>query len=252
MDLTGHPDGDPARVGGAVVDVGTGTWAALGVVSALLQRERDGKGRRVQVTMLGAAISYLMHHLVSIRLTGVEPKRLGTAQHNFAPYQAIQSSDGMVMIGVNSNSMWRRAAAALGVPELADDERFATNVVRRANRVELVGQLEMAIAATPAATVVGRLMAASVPASVIRPIGALVDDPQLEALGLWGYTSSGAALPRTPVSDPTVAVGDVPRIGEHTLSVIEEVGIEGELLDVLLAVLPVGETSSRADEKELA
>jgi CoA:oxalate CoA-transferase len=236
MDLTGHPDGDPARVGGAVVDVGTGTWAALGVLAALLQRQRDGKGRRVQMTMLGTAVSYLMHHLVSTRLAGVEPKRLGTAQHNFAPYQAIRAADRMVMIGVNSDGMWRRAAAALGAPHLAEDPRFLSNAVRTAHRDELIAELESAIRTVPAATVVDRLMAASVPASAVRPISALVTDPQLDALGLWGNTSTGVPLPRTPAADANWPVGDVPRTGAHTLAILLELGIGGEDLADALAV----------------
>jgi crotonobetainyl-CoA:carnitine CoA-transferase CaiB-like acyl-CoA transferase len=251
MDLTGYPDGDPARVGGAVVDVGTGAWAAIGVLAALLQRQHDGEGRRVQMTMLGTAVSYLMHHLGSTRLAGVEPKRLGTAQHNFAPYQAIRAADRMVMIGVNSDGMWRRTAVALGAPDLADDVRFQNNVARNANRDELIAELESAIEAMPAMTVVDRLTAASVPASVVRPIGDLVDDPQLTALGLWGNTSTGVSLPRTPVADPNWPVGDVPRAGEHTRSILRELAIDGEEFATLLEASAVDLHPDRKGDKEL-
>ena len=229
MELTGYPDGDPARVGGAVIDVGTGAWAALGVVAALMQRQRDGRGQRVQMTLLGTAVGYLMHHLTSARLAGVEPKRLGTAQHNFAPYQAIKTADRMVMVGVNSDGMWRRAAAALGVPGLADDERFRTNVGRIAYRDELISELESALEKIPSETVVNRLMSASVPASVVRPISALVDDPQLEALGFWGRTPSGVPLPRTPVGDSGHGFGDVPPVGAHTVEILREFGVSDQV-----------------------
>ncbi|MEQ3549742.1 CoA transferase [Pseudonocardia nematodicida] len=228
MDLTGHPDGDPARVGGAVVDVGTGTWAALAVVAALLQRERDGRGRRVETTMLGTAIGFLMHHLVSARSAGVAPRRLGTAQHNFAPYQAVRAADRMVMIGVNSDAMWRRAARALGVPELTDDVRFATNEARLAHRAELIAGIEAATTAVPADTLLDRLVAATVPASVVRPIEDLATDVQLDALQVWGTTSSGTPLPRTPVADNGHRIGDVPRVGEHTHDVLRGLGLSGE------------------------
>ena len=251
MELTGHPDGDPARVGGAVVDVGTGTWAALGVLAALMQRQRDGRGRRVQLTMLGTAIGYLMHHMVSTRLAGVHPKRLGTAQHNFAPYQSIRAADRMVMVGVNSDAMWRRAAEGLRVPDLADDERFRTNDARNAHRVELIDELEAAVSTVPAATVVDRLMAVSVPASVVRPIGDLVDDPQLDALGVWGRTSTGVSLPRTPIAETQGDIGDVPRAGEHTLTILRELGVDGEALDELLETVAVELHPNRTGDKEL-
>lgn len=224
MELTGYPEGEPARVGGAVVDVGTGTWAALGVVAALLQRERDGRGRRVQMTLLGTAMGYMMHHLLSARLAGVEPKRLGTAQHNFAPYQAIRAADGMVMIGVNSDPMWRRAAVALGAERLIEDPRFIDNGSRNHHRAELIAEIEACIAELSAEAVVDRLMDATVPASAVRSIGSLVQDAQLEAMGLWGTTPSGVPLPRTPVADTRVPVGEVPRLGEHSAAILAEIG----------------------------
>ena len=230
MELTGYPDGEPARVGGAVVDVGTGTWAALGVVAALLQRERDGRGRRVQMTLLGTAIGYMMHHLLSARLAGVEPKRLGTAQHNFAPYQAIRAADGMVMIGVNSDPMWRRATLALDAEHLMEDPRFVDNGSRNRHRPALIAEIEACIAQMPADMVVERLMQATVPASVVRSIGSLVEDAQLEAMGLWGTTSSGVALPRTPVADPRVPIGEVPQLGQHSESILAEIaGGDGQV-----------------------
>lgn len=252
MDLTGHPDGDPARVGGAVIDVGSGVWAALGVVAALMQRTQDGLGRRIETTMLGTAISYLMHHLTSVRLAGVEPQRLGTAQHNFAPYQAIRSADRMVMIGVNSDRMWQRAASALGVPELGVDPRYQSNHARNAHRADLIADIEAATARIPASEVVDRLVAVSVPASVVRPIGALAHDPQLEALKLWGTTSAGISLPRTPVADPAWSIGDVARLGEHTISVLTEMGLGGDDVDSLLAAHAVETDSTRIGDREPA
>ncbi|WP_235735651.1 CaiB/BaiF CoA transferase family protein [Nocardioides alcanivorans] len=231
MELTGYPDGEPARVGGAVVDVGTGTWAALGVVAALLQRERDGRGQRVQMTLLGTAIGYMMHHLLSARLAGVEPKRLGTAQHNFAPYQAIRAADGMVMIGVNSDPMWRRAAVALGAERLIEDPRFADNASRNRNRLELIAEIEACISQVPADVVVERLMGATVPASAVRSIGSLIGDAQLEAMGLWATTPSGVPLPRTPVADPTAPIGEVPLLGEHNQAILAEIADSDGLVD---------------------
>ena len=233
MHLTGYPDGDPARVGGAVIDVGTGMWSALGIMGALLQRQRDGCGRQVPVAMLGTAVGFLMHHLTSTRLAGVEPQRLGTAQHNFAPYQAVRTADQMGMLGINSDAMWVRAAAMLGGAPLGSDPRFATNGARMANRVELIAALERLTVALPAAEVVARLTRADVPASVVRTLGALATDPQLDALGLWGTTARGSVLPCTPVADVNVSISDVPSVGEHTRLILRSLGLSESEMDGL-------------------
>ncbi len=92
MDLTGYADGAPARVGGSVIDVGTGMWAAVEILAALLQRQQTGRGSLASTAMLGTATSFVMHHLASVWMAGVTPHRQGTAQHNFAPYQAIKAA----------------------------------------------------------------------------------------------------------------------------------------------------------------
>ena len=225
MHLTGYPDANPARVGGAVIDVGTGMWGALGILGALLQRQQDGCGRQVPVTMLGTAVGFMMHHLTSTRLAGVEPQRLGTAQHNFAPYQAVRTADQMVMLGINSDAMWLRAATILGNAELGRDPRFATNAARMKNIAELVVAIELLTEMLPADEVVARLTKANVPTSVVRTLGALAVDPQLDALGMWGTTARGSILPRTPVADVSRTIGDVPRPGEHTRSILRGLGL---------------------------
>jgi len=241
IDLTGYPDAPPSRVGGAVIDVGTGVWAALGIVAALMQRAADGRGRLVPVTMLGTGIAYLMHHLTSVRLTGVVPTRIGTAQHNFAPYQAIQAKDRMVMVGVNTDQMWRRMATAIGREELADDPRFATNPDRIRNRDELIAEIEAAIAEVEADAVMESLMERGIPVSVVRPIDQVAEDPQLEAAGLWGRTPDGKPLPRIPIPDCGPELGGVAAPGEHTRAILGELGHGDSEVDRLLAERVVAE-----------
>jgi len=226
MDLTGHPDGPPSRVGTAVIDVGSGMWAALAVLGALLQRAADGQGREVETTMLGTAVGFLMHHLAAVRLAGSVPQRLGTAQHNFAPYEAFEAADRPVMVGVSNDGMWGRMRDALDV---ADDPRFATNDDRVANRAELVAALEAAAAALPAAEVVKRLAASGVPATVVRTVDELAADPQLDALGLWGRTPEGFALARAPVAGAAGDLGAVPACGAHSAAILEEIGLGPEI-----------------------
>lgn len=235
MDLTGYPDGDPCRVGTAMLDVGTGMWAALAVVARLLGAERSSRGGRVQATLFGTAVGYLMHHLVAAGLAGALPRRLGTAQHNFAPYQAIHTSDRMVMVGVNSDRMWQRFCAAIESPSLGADTRFTHNVGRLEGRDELIAAVEAVTSRLPAADLVRRLGLAGIPAAEVRPVEALLDDRQVDALGLWGVTAEGHAVPRIPVDDALSDVGAVPRVGQHTTGALTALGMTDDQIARLAA-----------------
>lgn len=228
MDLTGRPDGEPNRVGAAVIDVGTGMWTAIAVLGALLDRRAGGGGRRVQATMLGTAASFLAHHLASVRLAGVVPHRLGTAQHNFAPYECVRASDRPVMVGVNSEDMWRRFCEAVDDGRLAGDARFADNRGRVEHRGALVAQIEALTCGLTADELVGRLTAAGIPAAVVRGVADLAADPQLDALRLWGTTREGWPVTRIPVEGTREDVGPVASLGEHTAAVLAELGLAGE------------------------
>jgi crotonobetainyl-CoA:carnitine CoA-transferase CaiB-like acyl-CoA transferase len=223
MDLTGHPDGDPSRVGAAMIDVGTGMWAAIAILAALSHPDPDRRGGRVQATMLGTAVSFLQHHLAAVRLAGSVPTRLGTAQHNFAPYQAVHTRDRLVMVGVNSDRMWQRFCAAVEDDgRLGDDPRFAGNAARIEHRDALIGRIEELTSRLGADELVERLSASGIPASAVRPVNDLADDPQLSALGLWGVTDEGHPLPRIPVDAAGAALGAIPRLGQHTAQVLAE------------------------------
>jgi CoA:oxalate CoA-transferase len=235
MDLTGHPGADPSRVGAAMIDVGTGMWAAIGILAALAIPDRERRGGRVQATMLGSAVAFLQHHLAAVRLAGSTPTRLGTAQHNFAPYQALHTRDRMVMVGVNSDRMWARFCAAVEDDgRLADDPRFGSNAARVEHREAMVARIEELTSRLGADELVKRLTAAGIPASAVRPVTDLAYDPQLSALGLWGVTDEGHALPRVPVDGAGQALGAIPALGQHTEAVLTELGI-GDVNDLVEA-----------------
>jgi CoA:oxalate CoA-transferase len=174
------------------------------------------------------------HHVTAARLVGATPQRLGTAQHNFAPYEAIRAADGLVMVGVNSDRMWRRFCEAVGCPALADDDRYRSNAGRLAHRSAMVADIECATADHPAKDLVDRLSAAGIPASQVRPVTALVDDPQVDALGLWGHTADGLTVPRVPTDTAAVALGSVPRLGQHTADVLQTSGLSQDEIDELV------------------
>jgi CoA:oxalate CoA-transferase len=227
LNLTGHPDQEPARVGTGVIDFGTGMWAVIGILSALLDREHTGRGSVVEGTLLGTAAAFMVHHLASIALAGVVPKRLGTAQHNSAPYEAIEARDGLVMVGIANDGLWRRFMRLVDDGRLAGRPEFATNADRVANRGLLIAQINALTCHRDAGELVAALESEGIPASVIRDIGTLPDDPQFKAMDLLPTWSDGLKLPVVPIriDDRRVDTdAEVPVLGQHTVTVLASVG----------------------------
>src|SRR6476619_6034003 len=142
MSVTGEAESPPVRVGVSLIDLGTGVWAALGVVAALYERERTGTGRTLEVSLYETALSLLSYQLVCYLGTGVVPRREGSAFSQIAPYQVFPTRDGELMIVAGNDKLFRALCEELGVPELATDERFLTNPLRVANRSALLALLE--------------------------------------------------------------------------------------------------------------
>jgi crotonobetainyl-CoA:carnitine CoA-transferase CaiB-like acyl-CoA transferase len=254
MDLTGYPGQPPARVGTGLVDFGTGMWAALGVLAALLDAERDGarqgahrhgarqgahrhgarqgaegngarRGADVSATLFGTAVGFLMHHLASVELAGVVPARIGTAQHNTAPYEAIAAADGLVMVGVTGPALWQAFCTAIGDPDLAADPRYADNGKRVAARAELHERIETVTRTMTTAALADRLTGAGVPCSPIRDVAALAADPELAATGLWQESAHGrtAVIPLAVDGATADGAAPAPALGEHTDRVLAAV-----------------------------
>jgi crotonobetainyl-CoA:carnitine CoA-transferase CaiB-like acyl-CoA transferase len=236
LNLTGEPDGPPVRVGTGLIDMGTGMWAALATVAALRQREVTGEGARVSATLLGTAVGFLFHHLASIELAGVVPGRLGTAQHNTAPYEAIPASDGFVMVGAANETLWQRFCDALHDDgRLRDSPLFATNADRVRNRgrlVELAGELAADLTTDELAA---RFEKAGVPASAVRDTAELLTDPQVHAMELlapWGEHRLGV-LPVSVDGQMSTLDGSLAALGADGRDVLTGLGVPGERIDEL-------------------
>lgn len=137
MSLTGDPDGEPFRAGISVFDVMAGLHATIGVLSALHDRERTGEGQHVEVNLLSSALSGLVNHSSAVVAGGVVPFRMGNSHPSVFPYEPLPCADGDLIVTAGNDTQFARLAEALGVPELATDERFARNADRTANREEL-------------------------------------------------------------------------------------------------------------------
>ncbi|TWP33052.1 CaiB/BaiF CoA transferase family protein [Leekyejoonella antrihumi] len=189
MSITGETDGEPMKVGVALVDVLTGKDAVIGILAALSARARTGTGEHVEVNLLSSLLGSLANQASSYLATGVNPSHLGNAHPSIAPYQTLRCQDGLLAVTCGNDAQFARLADEAGRPELAADPRFATNPERVAHRAELVTELELALSVADAASWSERLTQAGVPAGKVGDIG------------------SGIALARRLGLGPTVHVG---------------------------------------------
>jgi crotonobetainyl-CoA:carnitine CoA-transferase CaiB-like acyl-CoA transferase len=217
MSVTGEPGGRPLKVGAALVDMVCGLHAAVGVLAALRARERDGSGQRVEVSLMDSALAGLLNQASGYLDAGVVPGRLGNRHPSIAPYETLRAADGELAVAVGNDSLYARLCEVLARPDLAADERFATNAGRLEHRDELVTALEAALAAAPAAEWVRRLTAAGVPAGPINDVAeafAFADELGLDPVD----ETDGVRTVRPPLrlgATPARVARRPPRLGEH-------------------------------------
>ena len=218
-----------------MIDQGTGTWAALGVLAALLERERTGEGCVVDVSLYETAIGYIGYHLAGYLADGTVPTGEGTRFPMVAPYQVLATRDGELMVAGGNDRLYRAICSVLGLPELVGDPRFATNADRVRNRDELVALLEERLATDDAATWHERLTAAGVPAAPVADTRDVAESAQTEALGHPPATRAPthpdltlAALPVSFDRERALHRSAPPDVGEHSAEVLREVGYTDE------------------------
>jgi crotonobetainyl-CoA:carnitine CoA-transferase CaiB-like acyl-CoA transferase len=170
MAVTGEPDGRPLKVGAAVVDLVCGLLAANGIQAALVERARTGRGRHVEVSLMDSALLSLLNQGFAWVAGGVRPGRRGNRHPSIVPYETYETADRPLAIAAANQRLFARLCEALGLPELADDERFATNAARVEHADELATCLEEVLRREPAEHWVSVLQAVSVPVGPINEV----------------------------------------------------------------------------------
>jgi crotonobetainyl-CoA:carnitine CoA-transferase CaiB-like acyl-CoA transferase len=222
MSITGPAGGEPTKVGVALVDVLTGLYATTGILAALQERARTGRGQRVEVSLLGSALASLVNQASSFLCTGTPPRAMGNRHPSITPYETLATADRPLVVAVGNDGQFVRLCRALGRDELAADPRFATNASRVTNRDELAALLEEALAARGAADWVAALAETGVPCGLVNDVGEAF--ALAERLGLEPVAAAGGipqvANPIRLSSAPASYRLAPPALGEHTAEVL--------------------------------
>ena len=227
VSLTGSPAA-PAKVGVSIADIGSGLYAYSSILAALLQRERTGRGQRIDISMFECLAEWVMPPLYSWQGTGRIPTRAGMRHNMVVPYGAYACADGSVNFAIQNEREWRRfCEQVLEMPALADDELYAGNGTRLKNRASLEALIETVFSGYTREEVLARLEEAGIASGAVNDVAQLAAHPQLQARGRWAQvdTQAGpiaALLPPHNLANAPSRMGRVPALGEHTEEILRE------------------------------
>ncbi|WP_404416061.1 CoA transferase [Vreelandella aquamarina] len=254
MSLTGQPDdlpgGGPVKIGVALTDIFTGLYAANGILAALYARDKQDaanrEGTHIDMALMDVQVGVLANQALNYLTSGNVPQRLGNAHPNIVPYQAFDTADGYMILAVGNDGQFQRLCAVLERPELAQDERFATNDARVSHREQLIPELQAVLATRGSDKWLAALESVGVPAGPVNTLDRVFDDPHVRAREL-----------KQPLTHPQSANGKVdlvnnpirfngvqmsaqtapPTLGEHTDSVLkEQLGLDNTQIEGLKAL----------------
>ncbi|HEY8418099.1 MAG TPA: CoA transferase [Limnochordales bacterium] len=228
MSVTGEPDGVPMKVGVAWVDILCGLYATIGIQAALRAREQTGRGQYLDVSLWDAAVAAMANLAQAYLVSGREPKRLGNAHAQIVPYQLFPTADGYIILAVGNDAQFERFCHVIGRPELAADERFATNPARVRNRGELIPILEAVLRERTTDEWLKPLADAKVPAAPVWGLQQVFESDLARHRGMrWPVEHSTAGrveLVGSPLQHmsltPARPAGPPPTLGQHTEEVL--------------------------------
>jgi formyl-CoA transferase len=234
MSITGMPDGDPTKVGVAIIDLVAGLMLGKAIVAALFAREQLGVGQKIDTSLLEAEVACLINVGSNYLIEGKIPGRWGNAHSSIVPYQSFKTADGYVVIGIASEGIWRRFCRAIGRSELADDPRFAKNSDRVENREVLIAALAEIFLGRETGAWMKLLNEAEIPCAPVQTIDQVFKAPQVlhrEMLVKVEHPTAGtvpmAGIPVKFSATPASIRLPPPTLGQHTEEVLTSwLGIE--------------------------
>lgn len=232
MSINGDPDGGPMRMGTPIVDIGTGLIACNAILAALVERGRSGLGQAIEVPLFDSAISMLHPQAANSLMSGKIPVSTGNGHPNIAPYDMYQTRTKPIYLAVGNNGQFSKLCEYIGLPGLPSDPRFIDNATRLKNREALTTAIRTRLAETNAEELEPALLAAGVPAGVVRNVNEALDHPHTKhremvvSVGSYRGTGVPARMSRTPGSVRKAP----PKFGADTTEVLAEAGyLDGEI-----------------------
>jgi crotonobetainyl-CoA:carnitine CoA-transferase CaiB-like acyl-CoA transferase len=233
MDLTGMAGGEPTRVGIPVSDIFTGVYSVVGILAALAEREKTGKGCYIDTALVDTTVGVLSNQALNYLVSGKVPKRIGNAHANIVPYQVFPVADGHVIVATGNDNQYVKFCNVLGASELAQNPEYKNNVGRLKHREELIGKISALTSAMKRDDLLAKLEAQGVPAGPINDLERVFNDPQVIHRGMKLALPSKAAKAGTipGVRTPIVIGGwkaasekPAPLLGEHSAEILREIG----------------------------
>ena len=250
MSLNGDVGGEALRVGVPVVDLATGFNAAIGILMALQERARSGKGQFIEATLYESGLMLIHPYATNYFLSGKAPRRTGNAHPNLYPYDQFQTRTKPIFLGVGNNRQFQRFCAVLGLPELARDPRFTDNADRVVNRALLSEAIEARMAALDGEELCKQLLDRGVPCGVVNEIPDVLNHPHTRYRGTvieegeYRGVANAIRMSRTP----SALKHKPPRFGGANREVLTEAGYSKAEIDALIAEGIVFETMRKAPE----
>lgn len=241
MSVTGQRGGEPTRVGTSMGDITAGLFTAIGVLTAVINRQKTNKGQLVDVAMLDSQVAILENAIARYTVTGKVPEPIGNRHPSIIPFETFATADGTIMIAAGNDALWRKLCAALGMSALADDPRFVTNPLRAEHYNELRPILAGVIAGRETAVWLQILEDAGVPNGPINNIAQVMADPQVQAremiVPIMHPVAGETQLPGIPIKlseTPGSIRTPAPLLGQHTEDVLAELlGYDAEQIAAL-------------------